>query len=80
LKDLEEALKLCGDDYPATKCRAFCQRGLIRRKFGEDEEAKDDFNESAKLGSKFARQQLIEMNPYSQLCNQMLSEVMKKLY
>lgn len=58
LNDLEEALKLCGNNYPATKCRAYCQRGLIRRRIGEEEGAKDDFNESAKLGSKFARQQV----------------------
>ena len=34
---------------------------------------------AAKLGGQFAKQQVIAMNPYAALCNQMLSEVMHKV-
>lgn len=42
----------------------------------EIDEARDDFNKSAKLGSQFAKQQLVELNPYAQLCNQMVTKVL----
>uniref|UniRef100_A0A183C2X6 TPR_REGION domain-containing protein n=1 Tax=Globodera pallida TaxID=36090 RepID=A0A183C2X6_GLOPA len=37
-----------------------------------------DFEQAAKLGSKFAKNQLIAMNPYAAMCNKMLSEMMSK--
>jgi len=39
----------------------------------------EDFKSAAKLGGQFAKQQVIAMNPYAALCNQMLSEVMHKV-
>ena len=79
IADLNKAIELSGDTFKLTKCRAFCQRGTLSRKSGNNEAARDDFNESAKLGSKFARQQLVELNPYAQLCGQMMNEVIRKL-
>ncbi|CAO1404366.1 unnamed protein product [Diamesa tonsa] len=79
IADLNNAIELSGDAFKLTKCRAFCQRGTLSRKCGNNEAARDDFNESAKLGSKFARQQLVELNPYAQLCGQMMNEVIRKL-
>lgn len=76
LVDLSKAIELSKDSHLSTKCRALCQRGIIKRKLNDIEASRDDFNESAKLGSKFARQQLIALNPYSQLCNQMVSKLM----
>lgn len=76
LADLLKAIDLSGDSYNLTKCRALCQRGIIRRKLNDVSGARDDFNESAKLGSKFAHQQLIELNPYAQLCNQMVTKLL----
>ena len=52
------------------------QRGLIRRL---DEGALEDFKAAAKLGSRFAQKQVVSMNPYAALCNQMLSEAFGKL-
>uniref|UniRef100_A0A8D0EAF4 Tetratricopeptide repeat protein 36 n=1 Tax=Salvator merianae TaxID=96440 RepID=A0A8D0EAF4_SALMN len=78
LEDLEVALKLSrGAGHVA--CQGFVQRGLLRRLQGHEGEARRDFEEAARLGSPFARQQLVLMNPYAALCNQMLAEVMKKL-
>lgn len=74
--DLTTAIALSQQKYPMTLCRAFCQRGIINRKLRRDDAARDDFNESAKLGSKFARQQLVDINPYAQLCNQMVSKLL----
>lgn len=79
LEDLEKAIDLSRDTYPLTKCRALCQRGLIKRKVNDTESARDDFNEAAKLGSKFARQQLVDINPYAQLCNQMVKQLLNDL-
>ena len=38
-----------------------------------------DFKIAAKLGSRFAQKQVVSMNPYAALCNQMLSEAFGKL-
>lgn len=57
LFDLEEALKL-SNKTGRTGCRAFCQRGLLKRKNENDDGAREDFNEAAKLGSQFARKQV----------------------
>lgn len=76
INDLTKAIELSGEDYKLTKCRAYAQRGIIKRKLNDLEAARDDFNESAKLGSEFARQQLVEINPYTQLCNQMVSQIL----
>ncbi|XP_055691363.1 tetratricopeptide repeat protein 36 homolog [Lutzomyia longipalpis] len=78
LSDLEEALKLSGGTG-RTGCRALCQRGLLRRKNGDDDGARSDFKSATNLGSKFAHGQLIEMNPYAALCNQMLRDAFQKL-
>uniref|UniRef100_A0A1B0DI01 Tetratricopeptide repeat protein 36 n=2 Tax=Phlebotomus papatasi TaxID=29031 RepID=A0A1B0DI01_PHLPP len=72
------ALQLSGGTG-RTGCRALCQRGLLRRKMGDDDAARDDFKTATNLGSKFARAQLIEMNPYAALCNQMLKDAFQKL-
>jgi predicted RNA polymerase sigma factor len=39
--------------------QAICQRGLLHRKLGKDNEARQDFQEAAKLGSSFAKQQVV---------------------
>lgn len=56
--DLTTAINLSDDNYRKTKCQAHCQRGLLYRKFGEDQKARDDFEVSAKIGSKFAKSQV----------------------
>ncbi|XP_058464038.1 tetratricopeptide repeat protein 36 homolog [Malaya genurostris] len=76
LHDIEQALHL-SKRSGRTGCRAFCQRGILRRKHEDIDGARSDFEKAAKLGSRFARTQLIELNPYAALCNQMLREVMK---
>lgn len=76
LNDLQKAIELCGDSFQLTKCRAFVQSGIIKRKQNDLDSAREDFNEGAKLGSQFARQQLVELNPYAQLCNQMVNQVL----
>ena len=46
---------------------------------GKEEESLDDFKNAACLGGQFAKQQVVAMNPYAALCNQMLSEVFHKV-
>ncbi|XP_010722106.1 tetratricopeptide repeat protein 36, partial [Meleagris gallopavo] len=60
-------------------CQSLVQRGLIHRLQGREDDARRDFQQAARLGSAFARQQLVLLNPYSALCNQMLSEMLGRL-
>lgn len=76
LDDLAKSIELAGETFPLTKCRSYCQRGSIKRKQNDLDGAREDFSEAAKLGSKFARQQLVELNPYAQLCNQMVTKIL----
>ena len=46
---------------------------------GNDEGALDDFKIAANLGNEFAKQMVVQLNPYAALCNQMLSEVIGKI-
>ncbi|KAM6432326.1 tetratricopeptide repeat protein 36 [Liasis olivaceus] len=79
LEDLEAALKLSGGAGLVAR-QGFVQRGMIQRLQGQEEAARRSFEQAASLGSAFARRQLVLMNPYAALCNQMLSEVMKQLH
>ncbi|KAK9739318.1 Tetratricopeptide repeat [Popillia japonica] len=80
-EDLNQAVQLSENNllYNKTLCQALCQRGLIYRKRDDIESARSDFEKAAKLGSKFAKSQLVELNPYAALCNQMLRKVMDEL-
>lgn len=79
LVDLTRSIELSGATFPRTSCRAYCQRGIIKKKIGDVEGAREDFNESAKLGSKFARHQIADLNPYAQLCSQMVSKLLSDM-
>lgn len=50
-------------------CQASCQRGLLHRKSGNDELAKEDFEKAAKLGSQFAKSQVFFRIVYRFLFN-----------
>lgn len=76
--DLNEAISL-SEGRGRSACQAFCQRGIMKRKEGHDDLARLDFEVAARLGSQFAKTQLVELNPYAALCNQMLHDVMGKL-
>ncbi|XP_048839444.1 tetratricopeptide repeat protein 36 [Brienomyrus brachyistius] len=78
MQDLEQAISLSGG-AGRTACQALVQRGLLFRLTGRNEEARLDFERAAALGSEFARQQAVLLNPYSALCNRMLSEMICKL-
>lgn len=76
--DLSTAIELA-NEISLTACQAHCQRGVLYRKCGNVSAARNDFEKAAKLGSKFARNQLVELNPYAALCNQMLGDIFEKL-
>ncbi|XP_061224263.1 tetratricopeptide repeat protein 36 [Neopsephotus bourkii] len=78
LRDLDASIRLsrgCG----RAACQSFVQRGLIHRLHARDEDARRDLERAARLGSAFARRQLVLLNPYSALCNQMLCEMLGQL-
>ncbi|XP_075978335.1 tetratricopeptide repeat protein 36 homolog [Anticarsia gemmatalis] len=77
MSDLDRALQLTAGHKSRARALALCQRGVLLRKRGNDDDARTAFNEAALLGSSFAKKQVVEMNPYAALCNQMLSQVMR---
>ncbi|XP_030023827.2 tetratricopeptide repeat protein 36 [Manduca sexta] len=77
MRDLDRALELTKGQNNRARALALCQRGVLLRKLGKDDGARVAFAEAAKLGSSFAKKQVVEMNPYAALCNQMLSQVMR---
>ncbi|XP_035009643.1 tetratricopeptide repeat protein 36 [Hippoglossus stenolepis] len=79
LQDLDRAVSLSVGGARRTGCQALVQRGLLRRLARQDDAARADFEEAAALGSEFARQQAVALNPYAALCNKMLSEVINQL-
>ena len=78
LNDIETALSKSRGKGKAAK-QAFVQRGLINRRNGNDDKARDDFQQAADLGSDFAKAILVEMNPFAALCNKMLKDVYANL-
>ncbi|XP_047373343.1 tetratricopeptide repeat protein 36 isoform X3 [Sciurus carolinensis] len=78
LEDLERALALSGGRGPVAR-QGFVQRGLLARLQGRDDDARRDFEQAARLGSPFARRQLVLLNPYAALCNRMLADMMGQL-
>ncbi|XP_030745224.1 tetratricopeptide repeat protein 36 homolog [Sitophilus oryzae] len=79
LNDLTTAISLCTDQHKKTLSQAYTQRGILYKRNNKIELAKEDFENAARLGNKFAKSQLIELNPYAALCNQMLKQVMDQL-
>ncbi|XP_023235830.1 tetratricopeptide repeat protein 36 homolog [Centruroides sculpturatus] len=78
LEDLNNAINVSQDKGKAC-CQAYCQRALIHRLQGNNDAARKDFESSARLGSEFAKSQLVQMNPYAALCNQMLGQMLSQL-
>ncbi|KFU83738.1 Tetratricopeptide repeat protein 36, partial [Chaetura pelagica] len=78
LRDLDMAIRLSRGRGRAA-CQSLVQRGLIHRLQEREEEARQDFERAARLGSTFARRQLVLLNPYAALCNQMLCEMLGRL-
>jgi hypothetical protein len=76
--DLNEAFSL-SKGQGRSGCQALCQCGIMYRNEGHDGLAREDFEAAAKLGIQFAKVQLVQLNPYAALCNQMLHDVIGKL-
>ncbi|XP_050351042.1 tetratricopeptide repeat protein 36 homolog [Nymphalis io] len=77
MKDIDHVLQVTEGKKTRARALALCQRGVLLRKRGADDAARAAFTEAAKLGSGFAKKQVVELNPYAALCNQMLSQVMR---
>ncbi|RWS28108.1 tetratricopeptide repeat protein 36-like protein [Leptotrombidium deliense] len=78
MQNLETAIQLSAEKSK-TRRQALCQRALIHRLLGNEDQSLKDFKEAANCGSEFAKQQVVLMNPYSALCNQMLSQMISEL-
>jgi len=71
IADLDIALRLsCGKG--SVGCQAAIQRAALHRLAGEEEQARQLYTAAAELGSSYAKQQLVAMNPMAALCNKML--------
>ncbi|RNA08586.1 OTU domain-containing 6B [Brachionus plicatilis] len=79
-KDLEKAINLSKEfNDQKVLALALTQKGTILRLKGRDDEAIDCFKVASSCGNSFAKQQVVSMNPYAALCNQMLSDVFEKI-
>ena len=58
--------------------QSFCQRAMLYE-LSCREDAVKDWEAAAKLGSMFAKNRLVQLNPYAALCNKMLHDVFKRL-
>lgn len=58
MSDLDRALELTKGKKSRARALALCQRGVLLRKRGKDDDARAAFTEAAKLGSSFARKQV----------------------
>ncbi|XP_038610609.1 tetratricopeptide repeat protein 36 [Tachyglossus aculeatus] len=78
LQDLGRAIALSRGRGRVAR-QAYVQRGLLARLDGREDDAREDFERAARLGSPFARRQLVLLNPYAALCNRMLADMMGHL-
>lgn len=78
IKDLESALQLANGKGKVAS-QAYCQRAMLHQLSGNTQEAIKDWEAASKLGNSFAKQQLVQFNPYAALCNKMLHEVFQGL-
>lgn len=58
MADLNRALDLTKGKKTRARALALCQRGVLLRKQGNDDDARAVFTEAAKLGSSFAKKQV----------------------
>uniref|UniRef100_A0A8C2VYC2 Tetratricopeptide repeat protein 36 n=1 Tax=Chinchilla lanigera TaxID=34839 RepID=A0A8C2VYC2_CHILA len=81
--DLSTALERFGQAIGLLpeRASAYNNRAQARRLQGDvaDDDARRDFERAARLGSPFARRQLVLLNPYAALCNRMLADMMGQL-
>lgn len=82
LSDLDQAINLCLSDgsLPLILRQAYCQRAWLRYNTDQFEDAFVDFEAASKLGSSDAKKMAIKCNPYAQLCNNIMQELLQKLY
>lgn len=80
LADLNQAIELSNDGLPLVKRQALCQRAWIYHKGGDDVSAFKDFDEAAKLGSADGKRMSVTCNPYAKLCNNIMQEMLDRLY
>uniref|UniRef100_A0A8C5Q7G2 Tetratricopeptide repeat protein 36 n=1 Tax=Leptobrachium leishanense TaxID=445787 RepID=A0A8C5Q7G2_9ANUR len=78
LQDLNRAVEL-SEGKGLVGRQALIQRGLIFLLQKDHDTAKKDLRKAAQHGSVFAKQLLIQLNPYAALCNSMLRDMMQKL-
>lgn len=74
LQDLDQGLSLPIIPGPVA-WRLYSQRGVIRKRQGDEAGAMADFQSAASLGDPFAKTQVAAMNPYAAMCNTMLAKM-----
>merc|ERR1711879_1010560 len=76
LKDLNKCLSL-SENKGSVAAQAFCQRASLKILDNDEQGAFEDFEEARKLGSKFAKESLVRLNPMARLCSQMVNSMMQ---
>ncbi|KAL7752491.1 hypothetical protein RI367_002025 [Sorochytrium milnesiophthora] len=75
LEDLNAAVEY-GVGDPHVLKQAYTQRAVVYKAMGQTERSLADFQRGAQYGNSVARVAAVKENPYAQLCNSIMSEVM----
>ncbi|KNC86225.1 hypothetical protein SARC_01634 [Sphaeroforma arctica JP610] len=78
LEDLTKAIELSEGKGKVAE-NAYFQRAALYKFRRDEDKARDDFQKAADLGNIQAKEELVALNPYARMCNQMLAEVMNDL-
>lgn len=79
--DLETALaQATVEDFPLVRRQALSQRAWLSYADGCMEAAFRDFEAAAALGCTEARRMAVKCNPYARLCNDIMQEMLTRLY
>jgi tetratricopeptide (TPR) repeat protein len=69
------------DTLPSKKLKlkekVYTQRGILLKVVGKIDEARADFEVAAKLGSDFAKSEVVYLNPIARLCGETVSELLQ---
>lgn len=79
--DLEAALaQATVEDFPLVRRQALSQRAWLHYADGSMEAAFRDFEAAAALGCTEAQRMAVRCNPYARLCNDIMQEMLNRLY
>jgi len=78
--DLDAAVQLSGEEFPAVKQQALHHRAWLHYLAGEMQAAFVDFEAAGQLGSEEARTMATRCNPFARLCGAAVQEMLERTH